>query len=291
MDYRNVKRLPDWIRKERINLKELHDMKALLRQGQLHTVCESAMCPNRGECFKKGTATFLLLGNVCTRNCAFCNIPSGIPESVDLTEPCRIAEAVHKMRLRYAVLTMVNRDDLPDGGAAIIAETVRRIVSLTPTPRVEVLVGDFRGNRNALQTIFDSPIDIFNHNIEMVERLFPKIRPKADYHQSLRILKTAAKTCGVPVKSGFMVGLGETETELLQLMEALRECNVSILTIGQYLQPSARNIPVRKYYRPEDFDRLAEQGKKMGFLHVFAGPFVRSSYMAEQVFGAIPHAN
>lgn len=290
MDHRDIVRLPDWIRKEKINLKELHDMKVLLREQRLHTVCESAMCPNRGECFQKGTATFLLLGNVCTRNCGFCNVVSGKPEAVDMEEPRRIAETVRKMGIKYAVLTMVNRDDLPDGGAEIVAEAVRRIKELTPDTKVETLVGDFQGNRNALQIIFNCPVDVFNHNIEMVERLFPHVRPGADYRQSLDILKLAAGKTSIPIKSGFMVGLGETETEIENLMSDLLEAGVAVVTIGQYLRPSIRNVEVIKYYRPEEFDNLAERGKKMGFTHIFAGPFVRSSYMAEEVFGVVSHA-
>jgi len=289
MDHRDVTRLPDWIRKERINLRELHDMKVMLREQRLHTVCESAMCPNRGECFKKGTATFLLLGDICTRNCGFCNVKTGKPGNVDANEPGRIAETVNEMGIKYAVLTMVNRDDLSDGGAEIVAETARKIKEVSPGVKVEALVGDFQGNRDALQIIFDCPIDVFNHNIEMVERLFPRIRPKASYRQSLEILKLAATETTTPTKSGFMVGLGETDEEIHVLMSDLRKAGVTILTIGQYLRPSVRNVKVSKYYTPEEFNALAEQGKRMGFAHVFAGPFVRSSYMAEEVFGAITH--
>ncbi|PJB76916.1 MAG: lipoyl synthase [Acidobacteria bacterium CG_4_9_14_3_um_filter_49_7] len=289
MDHSDVTRLPEWIRKERINLQELHDMKVTLRRQGLHTVCESAMCPNRGECFKKGTATFLLLGDVCTRNCGFCNVLSGRPETLDVGEPGRIANTVHEMGIRYVVLTMVNRDDLSDGGAEIVAETARKIKEVSPGAKVEALVGDFQGNRDALRIILDCPIDVFNHNIEMVERLFPRIRPKANYRQSLAILKLAATETTTPTKSGFMVGLGETDEEIQVLMSDLREAGVTILTIGQYLRPSVRNIKVAKYYTPEEFDNLAERGEKMGFSYVFAGPFVRSSYMAEEVFGAVAH--
>ncbi len=289
MDHRDVTRLPDWIRKERISLRELHDMKVMLREQRLHTVCESAMCPNRGECFKKGTATFLLLGDICTRNCGFCNVKTGKPGNVDANEPGRIAETVHEMGIKYAVLTMVNRDDLSDGGAEIVAETARKIKEVSPGAKVEALVGDFQGNSDALQIIFDCPIDVFNHNIEMVERLFPRIRPKASYRQSLEILKLASKKTGLPTKSGFMVGLGETDEEIQVLMSDLLKSGVTILTIGQYLRPSVRNVKVAKYYTPEEFNALAEQGKRMGFAHVFAGAFVRSSYMAEEVFGAVTH--
>jgi lipoyl synthase len=289
MDHSDVTRLPEWIRKERINLQELHDMKVTLRGQGLHTVCESAMCPNRGECFKKGTATFLLLGDVCTRNCGFCNVLSGRPETPDVGEPGRIAKTVHEMGIKYVVLTMVNRDDLSDGGAEIVAETARKIKEVSPGAKVEALVGDFQGNMDALRIILDCPIDVFNHNIEMVERLFPRIRPKANYRQSLAILKLAATETTTPTRSGFMVGLGETDEEIQVLMSDLRKAGVTILTIGQYLRPSVRNIKVAKYYTPEEFDKLAEQGETMGFSHVFAGPFVRSSYMAEEVFGAVTH--
>lgn len=289
MDHRNVTRLPDWIRKERISLRELHDMKVMLREQRLHTVCESAMCPNRGECFKKGTATFLLLGDICTRNCGFCNVKTGKPGNVDANEPRRVAEAVREMGIKYAVLTMVNRDDLINGGAEIVAETARKIKEISPGAKVEALVGDFQGNRTALRIIFECPIDVFNHNIEMVERLFPRIRPKASYRQSLEILKLASEKTGMPTKSGFMVGLGETDEEIQVLMSDLLKSGVSILTIGQYLRPSVQNTKVAKYYTPEEFNALAEQGKRMGFAHVFAGAFVRSSYMAEEVFGAISH--
>lgn len=290
MDRENVKRLPDWIRQEKINLKELHHMKAALREKSLHTVCESAMCPNRGECFRKGTATYLLLGDICTRNCGFCNVTTGRPQEPDRHEPERVAESVHQLGIKYAVLTMVNRDDLPDGGAGIVAETIRQIKQRNPETRVEALVGDFQGNIDALNIIFKSEMDVFNHNIEMVESCFTQVRHKADYQQSLRILRYAADTIHAPVKSGFMVGLGETDTEIEKLMHDLFNAGVSILTIGQYLRPSQKNVPVVKYYAPEEFQQLTALGKRIGFRRVFAGPFVRSSYMAEEVFGTLNHA-
>ena len=286
MDRRNVNRLPGWLKKEKLNLKELHKVKKTLRDNQLHTVCESAMCPNRGECFRKGTATFLLLGNVCTRNCGFCSVSTGKPAPPDPREPERVAETVREMGIRYAVLTMVTRDDLPDGGASLVAETVRSIHRLGNT-RIEVLVSDFAGNNDALDTILDSPIDVFNHNIEMAPSLYRRVRPRADYEQSLRVLKRAADRDTVPVKSGFMVGLGESFGELESLMSDLRKAGVSILTIGQYLRPTMNNEPVEKYWSPEEFQELEAQARGMGFPHVFAGPLVRSSYMADTLFGEL----
>jgi len=286
MDRRNVNRLPQWLKKEKLNLKELHKVKQTLRQKELHTVCESAMCPNRGECFRKGTATFLLLGNVCTRNCGFCSVTSGKPAPPDPMEPTRIVEAVREMNIRYAVLTMVTRDDLPDGGAALVAETVRRIHQLEKV-RIEVLVSDFNGNSAALDTILDSPIDVFNHNVEMVPSRYPAARPQANYAQSLDVLRHAAERDGLPVKSGFMVGLGESEAEVTGLMQDLHATGVSILTIGQYLRPTMHNVPVEKYWTPEEFQSLEQQARSIGFAHVFAGPLVRSSYMADTLFAEL----
>jgi len=264
-------------------------MKSRLRDRQLHTVCESAMCPNRGECFRKGTATFLLLGNRCTRRCGFCSVPTGRPASPDPGEPDRVAAMVREMGLHYAVLTMVTRDDLPDGGAAHVADTVRAIHDLVPDTRIEVLVSDFKGDMTAVDTVLASPIDVFNHNIEMVPSCYAKVRPGTDYPRSLSVLRHAAKHRKVPVKSGFMVGLGETLEEIHALMKDLREAGVSILTIGQYLRPTRDQVPVQQYLSPEAFHELEMEGRRMGFAHVFSGPFVRSSYMAEAVFRTIRH--
>lgn len=288
MDRSDVKRLPDWIRKEKINLRDLHRMKKTLREQQLHTVCESARCPNRGTCFQKGTATFLLLGDVCTRNCGFCSVKSGRPAAPDPREPERVAETVRNLNIRYAVLTMVTRDDLEDGGASHILATVEAVRQIDGV-RVEILTSDFNGNTNALDTVLAAPIDVFNHNVEMVPSLYDLIRPGARYPQSLAVLRRAADTTDLPVKSGFMVGLGESRTQLEQLMGDLKNSGVRILTIGQYLRPTVANVPVRHYYSPEEFQELEELALEMGFDRVFAGPFVRSSYMADELFVALNH--
>ncbi len=277
-------KLPPWISREKIMLKDLHKVKADLRKRRLYTVCEEAMCPNRGECFKRGTATFLLMGNVCTRNCRFCSVPKGKPLPLDKNEPENVAKFIFENRIKYAVLTMVNRDDLPDGGALHIKKTVEKIKYLNPAVKVEVLVGDFKGNFNCIDTVIESGVDVFNHNVEMVERLYPSIRPGADYNVSLKILEYVASNYPVPVKSGFMVGLGEDMVEIEKLMRDLLDSGVSILTIGQYLRPSMKNVEVKKYYTPEEFEQLREMGLKSGFKYVFSSPFVRSSYMAEYVF-------
>ena len=280
----NKVKLPPWISKEKVILRDLHRIKSELRKKSLHTVCEEAMCPNRGECFKKGTATFLLLGNICTRNCRFCSVPKGKPLPVDEKEPENIANFIKENGIKYAVLTMVNRDDLEDGGAGHIKKTVEEIKKLNPSAKVEVLVGDFKGNFKAIDTVLDADIDIFNHNIEMVKRLFPQIRPKADYHRSLKILRYVYENYSIPVKSGFMVGLGEEKEEIIELMKDLRYSGVSILTIGQYLRPSMKNAEVKRYYTPEEFKEFEKIGLSLGFDFVFSSPFVRSSYMAERVF-------
>ena len=280
-------KLPPWISKEKIVLKDLHKIKSSLRAKGLHTVCEEAMCPNRGECFKKGTATFLLLGNICTRNCRFCSVTKGKPLAPDLNEPKNIAEFVKEQGIKYAVLTMVNRDDLPDGGALHIKNTVEEIKMKNPDTKVEVLTGDFAGNFKALDIVLESNINVFNHNMETVKRLYPVIRPKADYSLSLKILKYASTRQDILVKSGFMVGLGEKEGEIEELLNDLKKHNTDIITIGQYLRPSMKNIEVAKYYTPEEFDILRDKALEIGFKYVFSSPFVRSSYMAETVFKEI----
>ena len=277
-------KLPSWISKEKVILRDLHKTKSALREKSLHTVCEEAMCPNRGECFKKGTATFLLLGNICTRNCRFCSVTKGKPLPVDKREPQNIARFIKENSIKYAVLTMVNRDDLVDGGANHIKKTVEEIKKLNPDVKVEVLVGDFQGNLKDIDTVLNADIDVFNHNIEMVKRLFPQIRPKADYLLSLEILRYVSRNYSIPVKSGFMVGLGEEKSEIIELMKDLRKSGVSILTIGQYLRPSMKNTEVKRYYTPEEFKEFEDIGLKLGFDFVFSSPFVRSSYMAEKVF-------
>jgi lipoic acid synthetase len=258
-------------------------LKAMLRASGLHTVCEEARCPNIGECFQAGTATFMILGNVCSRACRFCAVRSGWPVGLNSEEPLRVAEAVQRLGLRHAVITSVTRDDLPDGGAAVFAEVVHHIHRLSPTTSIEVLVPDFQGSQQALATLIAARPDILNHNLETVQRLYLRVRPKAIYERSLELLTWAkALDPTIPTKSGLMVGLGEIREELLQAMADLAAVGCDILTIGQYLQPTPKQLPVARYYRPLEFRELAEEGQRLGFRHVEAGPLVRSSYHAER---------
>lgn len=259
-------------------------LKSLMREERLHTVCEEAHCPNIGECWEAGTATFMILGDTCTRACGFCAVKSGRPEAApDKLEPMRVANAVAQMRLTHAVVTSVNRDDQQDGGAAIFASTIRWIRRLSPGTSIEVLIPDFVGNWDALSTVMAAQPEILNHNTESVPRLYPRVRPKARYERSLELLRRAKELDpGTITKTGLMVGLGETEHELLQVFEDLLANNVEVLTLGQYLRPSAKHLPLVRYYSPEDFDSLREQALALGFRHVEAGPLVRSSYHAER---------
>lgn len=254
-----------------------------MRARSLSTVCEEARCPNRGECFSRGTATFLLLGDVCTRACGFCDIRTGRPKPVDPSEPARVAQAAREMSLSYVVLTSVDRDDLPDGGAAHFAAAIAAVRRVLPAPGVEVLTPDFRGRFASLRAVVEARPDVFNHNVETVARLYGTVRRGASLERSLGLL-AAAKTLdpGLTTKSGFMLGLGETGEEVAALLDRMRASGVDIVTIGQYLRPSRENLPVVEYVRPEVFDRYREAGERLGFRHVFAGPFVRSSYRAEE---------
>ena len=278
---------PTWLRVPAPTGEHYRALKALVGAQRLHTVCESARCPNIGECWQSRTATFLILGNTCTRRCAFCAIDSGQSgDAYDLDEPRRVAEAVAALQLRYAVITSVTRDDLTDGGAFIFAETIRLIRAALPTCRVEVLIPDFQGDAEALATVLDARPDVLNHNIETVERLYSLVRPQADYTRSLALLARAkAIHPAQTTKSGVMLGLGETEEELLAALRDLRSAACDIVTIGQYLRPSAGHLPVLKYYAPEDFARFAEIGKALGFQHVESAPLVRSSYHAREQAG------
>ncbi len=278
-----VLRAPAWIRERKLRLEDLHGVKKVMRSHGLHTVCEEARCPNRGECFARGTATFLLLGDVCTRACGFCDIANGRPAPVDAMEPWRVKSAVAEMNLRFVVLTSVDRDDLPDGGAAHFAATIAAIRTLAPVPGIEVLTPDFLGRFDSLRVVVEAKPDVFNHNVETVPRLYASVRRGARIDRSLGLL-SAAKTLDpdLTTKSGFMLGLGEREEEVRALLERMREASVDIVTIGQYLRPSRENLPVVEYVHPEVFDRHREFGQRLGFLHVFAGPFVRSSYRAEE---------
>lgn len=280
-------RAPEWIRERRLRLSDLHEVKSVMRERSLHTVCEEARCPNRSECFARGTATFLLLGDVCTRSCGFCDIANGRPRAVDPEEPERVAEAVRTMGLKFVVLTSVNRDDLPDGGAKHFAATIAALRRLPEVPGIEVLTPDFLGDLSALATVVAAGPDVFNHNVETVARLYAKVRRGARLDRSLALLAASKRLApSLTTKSGLMVGLGETEAEVLDLLGRLRDAQVDIVTVGQYLRPSRENLPVEEYLRPEVFEGYRRAGEALGFRHVFAGPFVRSSYRAEEAFAA-----
>jgi lipoic acid synthetase len=279
-------RLPDWLRKPQRHSEANHNLKRMFRTRGLHTVCEEARCPNRHECFAKGAATFMILGDTCSRSCGFCAVKTGRGLSLDslIAEPRLVAEAAAELRLKYVVITSVNRDELPDGGAGHFARTIRAVRHRLPAAKVEVLTPDFKGSRAAVRTVLEAEPDTFNHNIETVPRLYDTVRPQARYQQSLDVLAYAATlTPGVLIKSGLMVGLGETEDEVMALLGDLHRHGVQVVTIGQYLQPTRKHLPVIQYIRPEQYEAYRGYGERLGFRAVFAGPFVRSSYMAEMV--------
>ncbi len=280
--------MPAWARKSPTHFESLHALKTDLRRLNLHTVCESARCPNIHECFHRGAATFMILGNLCTRGCGFCSVPKGSPSKQDMRldpeEPENIARMAARMNLRYVVITSVNRDDLADGGSHHFAFTVRQVRRALPDARVEVLTPDFCGDVESVARVLDAGPHVFNHNMETVARLYRRVRPQADYRQSLRVLEFARKhQPGVLTKSGFMVGLGETGGEVRELLRDIRSAGTDVATIGQYLQPTRRNLPVAGYIEPGQFDAYREFGLSLGFKMVFSGPLVRSSYMADQV--------
>jgi lipoyl synthase len=257
------------------------EVAGVLAERSLHTVCTEAKCPNRGECFGKGSAAFLILGPVCTRDCAFCGVAYGVPNPVDTDEGERLAEAAAKMGLKHVVVTSVTRDDLPDGGAAAFADTVSRIRGKVPGATIEVLIPDFQGSIDSLKTVLDSRPDVLNHNMETVSRLYPQIRPQAGYERSLELIRRAADDGRSAVKSGIMVGLGETVDEVYELMRDLRSAGCGVITVGQYLRPSARQVPVSEFVAPERFAEYEGMALNMGFGRAFCGPYVRSSYRAE----------
>jgi len=275
---------PEWIRVRLGNSERFHEIKRILREHRLHTVCEEATCPNIGECFGKGTATFMILGDLCTRRCPFCDVAHGRPLPPDAEEPVNLARTIAALKLRYVVVTSVDRDDLRDGGAAHFAECIRAVRAHSPQTRIEVLVPDFRGRLEvALAALSESPPDIMNHNLETVPRLYRQARPGADYWNSLKLLKDfKSRYPHLPTKSGLMVGLGETDDEILEVMRDLRAHEVDMLTIGQYLQPSSHHLPVARYVEPAVFDAFARQAQAMGFMHAACGPLVRSSYHADR---------
>jgi lipoyl synthase len=281
-------RLPEWLRKGRTHFESVQNLKRDFRQLDLHTVCESARCPNIHECFHRGAATFMILGNLCTRGCGFCSVPKGAAAKreffTDPWEPKHVAQMASQMNLRYVVITSVNRDDLPDGGSRHFAETVREVRRTLPRSRIEVLTPDFCGDLDAVARVIDAGPDVFNHNMETVGRLYRRVRPQANYRQSLRVLAFAKRYApNVLTKSGLMVGLGEKVEEVHQALTDLRNAATDVATIGQYLQPTRRNLPVAEYVRPEQFELYREYGLQIGFRMVFSGPFVRSSYMADAV--------
>ena len=278
-------RLPAWLRTPRTHFESVHQLKTELRRLNLHTVCESARCPNLHECFHRGTATFMILGNLCTRGCGFCSVPkSRHPGALDPDEPGHVARMASAMRLKHVVITSVNRDDLADGGSEHFAATVREVRTALPKARVEVLTPDFQGDLTAVARVLEAGPDIFNHNMETVPRLYRRVRPQADYRQSLAVLKFAKQhRLDALTKSGAMLGLGETVEEVHQLMRDLREVDVDVVTLGQYLQPTRRNLPVTEFVPPAQFDAYRDFGLSLGFKIVFSGPLVRSSYMADLI--------
>ena len=275
--------IPPWIRVRVSEGENFKQLKGLVQERRLHTVCEEARCPNIFDCWSRRTATFMILGDVCTRACRFCAVTSGRPTELDLGEPLRVAESVAQLGLRHAVITSVDRDDLADGGSGIFARTIRAIRRRSPGTTIEVLTPDFQGDLAAVATVVDARPDIFNHNTETVPRLYARIRPKAVYGNSLALLRHVKQLApSMVTKSGLMVGLGETEDELLDVFRNMRAHDIDVLTVGQYLRPSKKHAEVARYYRPEEFARLKEAAVQMGFRHVEAGPLVRSSYHADE---------
>lgn len=289
-----VLKKPEWIRvKAGSPSTRFYEIKQILREHKLHSVCEEASCPNIGECFGKGTATFMIMGDKCTRRCPFCDVGHGRPDPLDVDEPLNLAKTIAALKLQYVVITSVDRDDLRDGGAAHFVECIRRVRELSPATRIEVLTPDFRGRLDrALDILKAAPPDVMNHNLETVPRLYKQARPGSDYAFSLDLLKRfKAAVPGVPTKSGLMVGLGETDDEILQAMRDMREHGIDMLTIGQYLAPSGHHLPVLRYVHPDTFRRFEAEAAKMGFTHAAVGAMVRSSYHADQQAHAAGVAN
>lgn len=272
---------PSWLRIQLPNADEYSKVKGVLKEQHLHTICESGACPNKGECWSAGTATFMILGDICTRNCKFCNVTTGKPFPVDLKEPQRVAQAVLKMKVKHCVLTSVDRDDLPDGGAQIWADTIKAVKTASPHTTIEALIPDFKGRVEDIQKVIDAAPELISHNLETVRRLTPQVRTFAKYETSLEVIRYIASK-GVRSKSGIMLGLGETEEEILQTMDDLLAVGCEVMTIGQYLQPTAKNLRVQKYISPEDFDRYGKIALEKGFRFVESAPLVRSSYRAEK---------
>jgi len=281
---------PPWLKIKPQFGETYREVKNLIGEMELHTVCQEATCPNIGECYSARTATFIILGDICTRGCRFCNVKKGKPVDYDLSEPLRVADACEKLNMRFAVITSITRDDLADGGAAVFAETTHLIKTKIPACGVELLIPDLMGNTDALETILDTGPDVLAHNLETVPRLYHRVRPKAEYQRSLSILKASSEYGnGVVVKSGLMVGFGETEEEILNVIAEAAEHGCQIMTIGQYLRPSEWHLPVTEYYSPDRFQRLKERGEALGLKYIEAGPLVRSSYMAHRQMASFRH--
>ena len=282
-----ARRLPEWLKVKAPGSAGYLELRQLVRSEGLNTVCEEAHCPNIGECWDRGTATFMVLGDICTRACSYCAVKTGMPTTLDLQEPLRLAETVERLGLRYAVITSVDRDDLPDGGAFIFAQCIRQIRKRLPSCKVEVLIPDFQGDVDALAKVMEARPDTLNHNIETVRRVFSRVRPKGDYDMSLELLANAKRLDADAVtKSGMMVGLGESWDEILDTMRDLRAVDCDLLTIGQYLRPSGKHAPLARWYTPGEFDELRREGEALGFRHVASGPLVRSSYHADEQHAA-----
>ncbi|RAT98079.1 lipoyl synthase [Brevibacillus sp. Leaf182] len=281
-----TQRKPEWLKINLVSGSELASFKELkqtMRTKTLHTVCEEAKCPNIHECWASGTATFMILGDICTRACRFCAVKTGLPTELDIAEPERVAEAAEQMRLKHVVVTSVARDDLADGGAQIFADTIRAIRRRLPFASVEVLIPDFMGNWDALKVVMDAKPDVLNHNIEAVRRMSDRVRARAKYDRTLELLKKAKEfQPSIPTKSSLMIGVGETMEEIIETMDDLRSVDVNIMTIGQYLQPTKKHLKVEKFYHPDEFAHLKDEGMKRGFSHVESGPLVRSSYHAHE---------
>ena len=276
-------RLPEWLKVRMPGSPRYLELQNLMKDQKLHTVCEEAHCPNIGECWDRGTATFMILGEICTRACRYCAVTTGRPKRLDLQEPKRVAETVLSMGLRYCVITSVNRDDLPDGGAYIFGACINKIREISPDCRVEVLIPDFAGSWPALKTVIEAGPAVLNHNIESTVRIFPKVRPKGSYELSMQLLAKAKDLdSNIVTKSGIIVGMGESVDEVLETMADLRKVDCDLLTIGQYLRPSIKHLAMDRFYRPEEFEELRKSGEAMGFKHVASGPLVRSSYHADE---------
>jgi lipoyl synthase len=272
---------PDWLKIKVPKGKEYIGVRDVIDRNKLHTICSSGQCPNKEDCWGRGTATFMILGNICTRSCKFCAVATGRPLPADLAEPARIAESVKKMNLKHCVITSVDRDDLEDGGATIWAATIRAVKEMNPATTIETLIPDFRGRKELLRVVIDARPEVISHNLETVKRLTPQVRSAAIYERSLEVVGWIAES-GIRSKSGIMLGLGETEEEVIRVIDDLRKVNCEVMTIGQYLQPTLSHLPVKEYIRPEQFEKYRQIGVEKGFRHIESGPLVRSSYRAEK---------